>query len=722
MLPDSIKTGLTAALFGTGEIASNTMEQLARSIGVKADRMYSYAANSYIYGLPSGQTTRRTDGKPEVIAVLSALEGQPIDLEYCHYGPPNLMHIGWMKLIQDHGYNATTNQIGSLTTALGHPTYLNNMTVVVGSGFHAQMEPGALDQWGAPATAGYTPERQTAGIWTTFRAPTMVLEEDDITPAYLKVDYIWAPGGLNWAYSYGSFNIQTTEYDDNDDYFHVKYTVGTATKYWMYRRGAGTHPTLDGVFSQVTNVNGTYFPFAYFRFGQAADPITPGNAHYDSSRKLLKYLNMDYGKVTTALNNNPDINDVHQALMVMAVPALATDEVERRYLFDYFSVLYEASPVKLRTPVEAALAQIQEEAGLNSSAVLIRDARFQMALANGGIIKKRFAGTTAPVGKHTSGFSTENIRSTYTIFGEDGLEEREVDTPVSYHYYRRQINKFFYDEIIVLDLRMVYFIYGGYNTTADEGDRTLLIPLDRSITETYSTPVKEALYSRSLHFVFNSVQIQKIRWYQSSFFRALVIIAAIVVAVVTMTPGTEQAIYALIYGTAAQAGAAAVTLLVSLLPGVLVGLGLQLLAQAIGPEAALLLAIVTAVAATTLMFSAGSVKGVPFASELLQLSSGLASGAGKALQTAYKDIQAQFESFKVFAEQANEEIEQAKKLLETDSYLSPFIIFGEKPDDYYNRTIHSGNIGVSSLSAVSSYVDIALTLPKIDETLRGEFI
>jgi len=722
MLPDSVQSGLTAAIFGTGSIASNSLEQLARGIGIKADRMYTYGGNGYIYGLPSGRTTRATQGKPQVTAILSALEGAPVDLEYCHYGAPNLLHIGWMKLTQNHGYNATTNQIGSLTASIGHPVYLNNMTVVVGSGYHAQMEAEALDQWGAPATAGYTPARSASGLWTLSRAPTQVLEEDNITPAYLRVDYIWAPNGLNLVYSYGTFNISTTEYDDNDDYFHVKYTVGTATKYWMYRRGAGTYPTLDNLFVQTTAVNGTYFPFGWFRFGQTADSVAPGNAHYESSKKLFKFLNMDYQKVHEAINRNPGIADVHQAMMVLAVPALATHEVERRYLFDYFSELFDASPVKFRTPVEASLANIQEEAGLNNSAVLIRDARFQMALSNGGITKKRIAGTTAAVGKHTSGFATQIIRYSYTAYEDGYLVDQEGETPVSYHYYRRQVNKFFYDEIIVMDLRMVYFIYGGYNTTADGTERTLLVPLDRSITETYSTVVREQLYSRSLHFVFNSVQIQKIKWYQQSFFKAIIIIAAIVIAVVTMTPGTESAIYSLIYGTAIEAGAAAITLLTALVPGLLVSFGLELLVKAIGTDAAFLLALVAAAAATGLMINAGSIKGVPFAQELLQLSSGLAKGAGQSLQTAYKEIANQFQTFKEFAETANEEIEQAKKLLENDNYLSPFVIFGESPDDYYNRTVHSGNIGVSSLSAVSSYVDIALTLPKIDDTLRGEFI
>ena len=40
------------------------------------------------------------------------------------------------------------------------------------------------------------------------------------------------------------------------------------------------------------------------------------------------------------------------------------------------------------------------------------------------------------------------------------------------------------------------------------------------------------------------------------------------------------------------------------------------------------------------------------------------------------------------------------------------IIPDETTDEYFHRTIHSGNVGVLSLDMPNNYVDMALTLPK----------
>jgi hypothetical protein len=64
-------------------------------------------------------------------------------------------------------------------------------------------------------------------------------------------------------------------------------------------------------------------------------------------------------------------------------------------------------------------------------------------------------------------------------------------------------------------------------------------------------------------------------------------------------------------------------------------------------------------------------------------------------------------------------LKTANNLLEGNNLLSPFIIFGENPSDYYERTVHSGNIGAHTIETISSYVDTALTLPSLNTTLKG---
>jgi hypothetical protein len=49
------------------------------------------------------------------------------------------------------------------------------------------------------------------------------------------------------------------------------------------------------------------------------------------------------------------------------------------------------------------------------------------------------------------------------------------------------------------------------------------------------------------------------------------------------------------------------------------------------------------------------------------------------------------------------------------------VVFGEKPDEYYARTIHSGNVGLESMNIVQNFVDISLRLPTMQETAGDTF-
>ena len=85
----------------------------------------------------------------------------------------------------------------------------------------------------------------------------------------------------------------------------------------------------------------------------------------------------------------------------------------------------------------------------------------------------------------------------------------------------------------------------------------------------------------------------------------------------------------------------------------------------------------------------------------------------------------------IFQEQAEDalaELETAQELLETTDLLDPLLftdhlqpmtLLGEAPSTFYERTIHTGNIGTIGVEYVESYVSIALTLPDLHQTVGG---
>lgn len=236
-IPNAVGTGVTKALFGKegGDIPAFIMEELVTSIAVRAERMYAYGKNHYTHGVPSGQLFTATQGKAQVEFLLGTLEGEPIALDYYQYGPQNSLHYGWVTLVDSHGYNTGTNQLGVLSAEKGVPVYLDNMVVVFPDGTLEQVNLPAVYQWGVAAKAGYTPEKTVATPelgHMVIPSPLHIVAEGAVE--YLRIEYVWEAGGV---LSRGSFDIPLPSYG-------VQYVL--STKLLLHAdEPPGSYITLD---------------------------------------------------------------------------------------------------------------------------------------------------------------------------------------------------------------------------------------------------------------------------------------------------------------------------------------------------------------------------------------------------------------------------------------------------------------------------------------------
>jgi hypothetical protein len=704
-IPQSTKSGVIKSLFNDGNLPDYVMEELVVSMGVRAERMYKYAEDKYVHGLPSGEFYSSTQGRVQVEAVIEAAEGQQVLMKYSNFGPPNTLHIGWIKLVSLYGYNTLTNQLSVLSAQKGKTVYLEDMVVVVPASQFNSLEAESLQQWGTSAKAGFTPRRLVNGTIGNLSNHSPILKSDTATELHLKVTYVWETsiGILKTE----SLTISVADYDPAADYFHANYEVNGQPKYWIYKNDSGLYPTLDAVFVEAPAVSGSYFPFAYFRYNKQSVIQNKTTEAYKTSKKMVDFLGIDYDVLAEAIDENPDIGDVEQAILMMAVPSVSTNAIECRYLFDYFDTLH----FSMSGSVSAALASVGSRSfrtATNRNSIVIQDAQFKMALQNGGIYKRLVAGSVGTIGTHTSQY-------VITSQQEQAVDESTGETTTylvnrKSHVYRKQISLGLYEEITVRDLRMVYWVFGEYTTTADETDDILLIPIDRTVSSLYSMGDREELYTRSLHFVFNSLVVTKVKWYQTGIFKALLFIVAVVITIYNPPAGLAAL---QLTGAALVVAAVVITLVV----GEIVQRAFKLFVKAFGADVAQAIAIVALLYGGYRVFqNGGSLQGT-WASELLQLSSGLQSAA---FQDKFSDLLEQQEQFNLFVEEQENLLESAQKLLETGNLLAPFVIFGEKPEDFYNRTIHYGNIGTLGITAISSYVDIALTLPKLNDTVGEE--
>lgn len=715
-LPNSVKSGVTKALLKDGDIGDYVLEEMVNNIGTRAERMYAYGRDRYTHGLPSGQFMTGAENIDGVVgAVLLGIEGAAVELDYVHHGAPNNLHIGWLKLMALHGYNPATNQLTGLTTTLGTPAYLHDMLVVVPQAKIASIETQSLEQWGIAARAGYTPQRQGGNPTTQAMILPSDIRADPVGVAeVLRVEYVWStPTGVKQGY----FLIPVTGYDAQADYFHIRYRVGGVAKYWMYRDGAGTYPTLDALFDTAPKINGNFFPFAYFRYNKSSEITNKTTQTYKTSKKLTGYMGLDFDTVAEAIDSNPGIADVDSAILMLAVPANTANEIERRYLWEFFNNLYLASSPehRHRTEGEAELAALRmEQLGLRAPGIVIQDTRFKMSLDNLGIYKRRKAGIIGPVGSHQSSFGTRALSYPITI-EKEVIEYTEYWVNINSHYYRRQVSKEYYDEIQVVGLRTLFHIYGGYSAVGEGDARLLIIPLDHSITQDFSIQDREVLYARSMHLVFNSLIVQKVKWYQTLLFQFVMIAVAIVITYITW--GADGGT---LLATAIAAGAyllVAELIFIMVLEALIAKAIFKMFVKAVGIEAAFVIAIIAAAYGLGTSMNAGSVAGAPYADTLLSVASGLQQAIGAQIKLDMSNLLQQSAEQDLLQKEQTKLLDTAKELLENSSILSPFVIFGEKPDAFYTRTVHSGNIGAVSVSAISYFVENALKLPELSDSL-----
>lgn len=717
-IPDSPKTGLMKAILQNGNISDYVLEEFVGSIGNKITRVYNYAKDNYPLGVPTKHFSKRTIGRAEIQTILSTIHGEPVEIEYSFLASPNYTHFAWEKLINDFDYDTETNIINSIST-VDAKEYLNEIAVVLPRGQEDNYSPEVLERWGVSSAAGYTPWKPSNRADLGWIQNPKINGSDNTTVAFTKIKYgkvIPATERDRQYVEYGFFNMELPTFVDYADYYQVCYTIGEKRFYWSYQRGLGVYPVLDTIQEEGTPF-GSFLPFLYFRYEAQPTNLDKATPLYLTSTKMAKMLGMNYDEVIETINENPDIADVQQAMLTFAVPANTTNPSERKYLFKFFDEMYfELGTGDDVRPISDIYSFISRDDSGGKNVVLIQDAQFKMSLSNAGMSKKRIKGNIGDVGSYDSGFAT----STYNrvLYEDETNIPYEVPTKYDYHYYRKQVSDTLIDEIRVLDLKMTYHIYGEHIAAGDDEGDILLVPIDMSIIEEYSIPEKEQLISKSMHMVFNSMTVVKLKWYQTGIFKALMIIVMIVITVLTWGANAPALAAALAVGGTVAIAAIWTMIIIPMLQMYVLRLGLQLFVKEFGADFAFLVAIV---AVAYGMYEGFGDMATTWGETLLNVGNNLFKAVGEFYQEGVLDVYNELGEFNVLATDMYADLEKTSQELLNDqnNFLSPFVLFGEAPTDYYNRTVHSGNIGVQSFTAVTNYVDVALRLPTIDDTLKG---
>ena len=717
LLPSPAKTGILRSIVRGEDMMEHVQDAMAGSIGLSVDAMYRYAEQHYSVGSPSGEFYTTNNGITQIQGVLNTLEGGGVTIQYAHFGPPNSLHIGWEKIVSLYAYNTSSNILTTLSTTKGFTVYMDDMNVVIPTSYTTTLHSAVLEQWGSPPNGGYSLKRgsynpQLARMvkHTPHYIDTNAIED------YIKLVYSWSDGASILT---ESVNIPLTGYNEFGKYFQVKYIKNGVEKYWSYESGIGTYPTLDALYANTYVPGGSFFPVAYFRLGGVDTTLNTASADFLTTEKMLDYIGVDYADMAKNINSNPQIGQVEQAMLMFAVPAKSTDPVDCRYLFDFFDSVY-ASTNDGNTLDKLTAIKNQLNIGYSNTttrgSIVIQDTKFKMQLTYSSVYKTTKVGVKGKIGSYSSSVNSLTFPGIFRTL-EDAIQT--VNSTIFGHFYYRQISDNLYEEIHVSDLKSHYQVLAGYAVTADDTDDILMIPLDYSITNNYNFSLRSVLYSRALHYVFNSVDVQVIKWYQTEVFAAILVIAAIVWTVFTQGSDGGSALgKALALATTTSAAALVILQFVlgQILMSLVIGELIKRVVKVIGPEAGFALALLAVAygAYDPAGFTSAVGMNMP---QILSLTLGLVSASGS------EDLSRRADALRKDALATEKWMEAQTKVLDTmqdfmdgnHNWLEPMEYIYASADQFYTmRTM--ANPGVASLQMIPNYVDHALKLPDINQS------
>jgi hypothetical protein len=349
------------------------------------------------------------------------------------------------------------------------------------------------------------------------------------------------------------------------------------------------------------------------------------------------------------------------------------------------------------------------------------------------VTKKITSGVIGPVGHYVKSLRVYNdtsfndIKNLITL---DGTLQHNFDSVA----VSRQISSTFYETYTIYGMAIrnqVRFDDGSYKfvyhsvSTGLHG--TFVVPLFAGISAEMNDFVEEKFLSDSLILFVQTVSETKTEWYESTAFKWIVAIVIIIgVTILTWGSGTTQAIL-LTQGFMAAVQATALTLISYVIGGIALSYVIKgiiaILTPLIGVKAATAITMV-AVIAITLYTGYGDVNfaDLPWAEILLKTGASVIDVVQSVVQLENAEellkLTSEKTAFSSYSDLVTKELNRGMDLLDTSidnllySTMNSVLIVRETPDDFYNRTIHQGNVGILGIDAVSNYTSNKLVLPK----------
>jgi len=471
--------------------------------------------------------------------------------------------------------------------------------------------------------------------------------------------------------------------------------------YWRYQEDTGVHYQLN-VEAPLEDLVSPYYPIVPLRQDKVdlALPATRNEAEYQSSKQCLRYIGVNIDDLVDSVNDSPDIGSVDHAYVMLGIDVASEEENSKLYLFEFFNDLRSTSST-YKTDYDYWFAHEQNNTTPPVNTLVVADAKYRMELSWNYISRDLMSGNIAAVGSVVT-----------AIASSSSINNPLYSYPTSTLIIRKQIDTSNYIELQVKGLQHLNYVYGSnaVMTTLEEafsGDdekQNFIIPLNQFIARNLGTIKSYDLMYDAIRIVFNSKIVTKLKWYQTNFFKLVVTIVAVAVAAYGYVQGGM--------GLLSAIGIATIEALI--LNSVLNKVAVQV-ADLVGEELSLILAIVATAYGVTINTAGISVAGTSTLSMLNAALYGTTGLSNLRAQGKLRDLQREMEVLKT----EQEEFDALYETLPEDpltmygigsEYTFSFDVVADSPTGYYTQAIHTGNAGILSVAATEYYVDSQLRL------------
>lgn len=734
-----LRKTINSAVMGGVDIAATLQGSYLNGMGIKIDQSYRYARDYSPTGLPEGRIGFGTLNQTEVMAVLSSLNaGKLVVLVMSDFGSVDLSY--WTEEYITNTYNWDEDHGG-----FGNPP------------------PGVNTN----STFNYSIDNSGKVTINYLDGETILYTEDVTFPSvhlegqYYQVIYRVREAGTPTVtveerdYQIGDVDGETTTNTTNNDFGEYTYTETTVKtevdmillktkitttvtidtlsrkKYFMYEAGIGTYPSLDSILDDDV-AESDYYPIVPLRVWNIdwtnADNVPPDE--FKANKAILRRIGVNLSKLGDKLNANPDVGDIDHAFFVMGISLNSKYKSSIAYLHDYFKYLAQRSPSGKTDYVTWFAANASSSGSISNTApkppvnnLKLRQEPYDVTIS---YQYASFVVKTGSIGTEGTITREKGTAAAITIINEFD-ESTELTADVSVIFFRKQISATQYEEVEMCGLNHINHIYKGHNvdtsgwTSLDDLDNeSFLIPLCHSIVVNMNLVDRTQMTFDCLHLVANSYQETKLKWYQSSWFKIVLIAIVIVISVISAGSLASGAAAAASAATAAGTSAAlavAIYLGTQIAIGIAIGVAVQQIAKHVSPEIGLAIAVIALAYGISSQSGAGGSKGLPYASEVLQLVPAVTKGVNSRLQD---DMQEIMKEMRLQTEQYEDKMEQIKEAMNAlngnqdisveDLTQAGYLNLFENAQTFFARTMLQ-NPGVLSLNTIQDYITTMVSLP-----------